>query len=153
MYGNWGRRLLASAAAGLLCLGVAACGNTENADDSPQSGITTSAGLATPAEASPGQIGRPFTADPAIVNPHPLEFDSWTRLDGNKISVNFQTGAPECYGVDATVTETDKTVTVALRSGTRPDAVGKMCTMIMVFGSLEVELKSPVGDRTVLSVK
>lgn len=153
MHGNWGRRLLAaSAAAGLLSLGVTACGDTETTGEQSKSS-TTAAAATTPTEATQGQIGRPFTADPTIVNPHPLEFDTWTRIAPDKISVNFQTCAPECYGVDATVTETGKSVTVALRSGTRPDAVGKMCTMIAVFGSLDFQLKSPLGDRTVLSGK
>jgi hypothetical protein len=69
----------------------------------------------------------------------------------DRIAVNFQTGSPECYGVDASTTETDSTVTIELRSGTRADATGRMCTMIAVFGTLEVPLKAPLGNRQVLS--
>lgn len=151
MYGNWGRRLVAVASAGLLGLTITACGSSDDTADTPNT--TTSAAATTPTEAPEGQIGRAFTADPSIVNPRPIPFDSWTRLAPDKIAVNFQTGSPECYGVDATTTETDKTVTVELRGGTRPDAVGKMCTMIAVFGTLEIQLKAPLGDRTVLSAK
>ncbi|WP_433591875.1 hypothetical protein [Nocardia sp. CA-145437] len=150
MYGIRARRLIAAAAATLIGLSLTACGNSGNGGTTSSStGATTTA--ATPTEATSGQIGREFTADPTIVSPHGIPFDSWTRVAPDKIAVNFQTGSPECYGVDASVTETSSTVTVDLRSGTRADAVGKMCTMIAVFGTLEVPLKSPLGDRKVLS--
>ncbi|MEV6070342.1 hypothetical protein AB0L82_27670 [Nocardia sp. NPDC052001] len=153
MYGTRGRRLTATALAALLSLAVAACGDTEKTGDRTQVSSTTTGADPAPTEAPQGQLGRAFTADPGIVNPHPLSFDSWTRVAPDRIAVNFTTGSPECYGVDATVTETDKTVSIALRSGTRPDAVGRMCTMIAVFGSLELPLKSPIGDRNVVSAK
>ncbi|MCU1641882.1 MAG: hypothetical protein JWN03_2157 [Nocardia sp.] len=153
MYGTWGRRaLIATTTAALLSVTVAACGDTGKTADQPKTSTETSA-VQDPTEAPQGQPGRPFTADPTIVNPHALQFDSWTRVADNKIAVNFTTGSPECYGVDATTNETDKTVTVNLRSGTLPDAVGRMCTMIAVFGTLEVQLKAPLADRKVLSGK
>ena len=34
----------------------------------------------------------------------------------------------------------------------RPEAVGRMCTMIAVLGTLTVPLQDRLGDRTVLSV-
>ncbi|MRH86916.1 hypothetical protein GFY24_05445 [Nocardia sp. SYP-A9097] len=153
MYGTRGRRLTATALAALLSLALVACGDTEKSGDRTKSGTTTTSADPAPTEAPQGQIGRGFTADPTIVNPHPLSFDSWTRLADDKIAVNFTTGSPECYGVDATVTETAKSVTIALRSGTRADAVGRMCTMIAVFGSLEIQLKAPLGNRNILSAK
>ncbi|MFE2961605.1 hypothetical protein ACWCW7_01185 [Nocardia tengchongensis] len=150
MYGTRGRRLIAAAAATLIGLTITACGNSDNGGGSTTSTGATST-TATPTEAQNGQTGRAFTADPSIVSPHGIPFDSWTRIAPDKIAVNFQTGSPECYGVDASVTETSTTVTVDLKSGTRPDAVGKMCTMIAVFGNLEIPLKAPLGDRKVLS--
>ncbi|WP_306306527.1 hypothetical protein [Nocardia vinacea] len=112
---------------------------------------TTSAAKSTPTEGTPADAGRMFVADPTIVGAHPIPFTSWSRVADDRIAVNFETGSPECYGVDAGVTETDSTVTVELRSGTRADAVGRMCTMIAVFGTLEVPLKAPLGSRQVLS--
>ncbi|WP_330184861.1 hypothetical protein OHB26_15485 [Nocardia sp. NBC_01503] len=153
MYGTRGRRLTATAVAALLSLTLAACGDTEKTGDKTTTGTGTTSADPAPTEAPQGQLGREFTADPGIVNPHPLQFDSWTRLADDKIAVNFTTGSPECYGVDVTTTETAKSVTIALRSGTRADAVGRMCTMIAVFGSLQIQLKSPLGDREVLSGK
>ncbi|MFI6868271.1 hypothetical protein [Nocardia sp. NPDC050406] len=151
MYGNWVRRLGAVGCAALLSLAAAACGSSDEGDATPET--TTAAATTTPTETTQGPIGRAFTADPSIVSPHPITFDSWTRVAPDKIAVNFQTGSPECYGVDATATETDKAVTVELRGGTKADAVGKMCTMIAVFGYLEIPLKAPLGDREVLSAK
>nr|WP_227999254.1 hypothetical protein [Nocardia australiensis] len=146
------RTVAAAAAIMLVGLAVAGCGSSE--DGAAQENTTTSAtktAPATPVEDTGGNSGQLFVADPTIVGAHPIPFTSWTRVADDRIAVNFQTGSPECYGVDATATETDTTVTIELRSGTRADAVGRMCTMIAVFGTLEVPLKAPLGDRQVLS--
>ncbi|WP_227979748.1 hypothetical protein [Nocardia spumae] len=146
-----GRRRFGAAAIAVLALPAllsAACGSSDNGGT--QSNTSTSAAI-TPTEQNPPQPGRAFTADPTITNTHPLQFDSWSRLAPDRIAVNFQIGSPECYGVDATTTETDSTVTVNLTAGTLPQAVGRMCTMIAVFGTLEIPLKQPLGDRKVVS--
>ncbi|WP_433208189.1 hypothetical protein ACQP1G_05660 [Nocardia sp. CA-107356] len=130
-------------------LAVTGCGGSDN--DGAQVKTTTSAAKTMPTEGKPADAGRMFVADPTIVGAHPIPFTSWSRVADDRIAVNFETGTPECYGVDASVTETDSTVTVELRSGTRADAVGRMCTMIAVFGTLEVPLKAPLGSRQVLS--
>ena len=67
------------------------------------------------------------------------------------VNVNFTSGTDTCYGVHATVQETSETVTVELRSGTLPEAVGRPCILIALFGTLEVPLQEPLGDRRVLS--
>jgi hypothetical protein len=105
----------------------------------------------TPPEVPPG--GRMmFTDDPAIVEAHPAVIESWSRVaDDNAVAVNFTSGTPECSGVHATVLETVDTVTVDLRSGTVPAAADRMCIMLAVFGTLEVPLQAPLGDRRVLS--
>ncbi|MEV5651225.1 hypothetical protein AB0L57_23500 [Nocardia sp. NPDC052254] len=145
------RRRLGAAAIAVLALPallVTACGSSDSGGT--QANTSTSA-IATPIEQNPPQPGRMFTADPTITSPHPMSFDSWSRVADDRIAVNFQTGSPECYGVDATTDETDSSVTVHLRAGTLPQAVGRMCTMIAVFGTLEIPLKKPLGDRKVLS--
>jgi hypothetical protein len=92
-----------------------------------------------------------FTDNPAIVDPHPLPFDSWNRVEGDhSVAVHFTTGTPECYGVHATVEETADNVTIALTGGTLPEAVGRACIMIALTGTLEVPLQSPLGNRQVL---
>ncbi|MGV9611929.1 hypothetical protein [Nocardia xishanensis] len=145
------RRISLAAVALLLGLAVTGCGGSDDdgAQQNTSPGATTSA-PSTPSEVAQAQ-GRPFTPDPTIVGAHPIPFMSWARVADDKIAVNFQTGAPECYGVDAVTTETDKAVTVELRGGTRADAVGRMCVMIAVFGTMEIPLKAPLGDRAVLS--
>lgn len=135
----------------LACIAATSCGDSKDAGPQPNTSTTQTAAPSTPVEDPDGNQGTVFTADPTIVGAHPIPFRSWTKLADDKIAVNFQTGTPECYGVDATVTETDSTVTVELRSGTRADAVGKMCTMIAVSGTLTVPLKAAIGNRTVLS--
>lgn len=93
-----------------------------------------------------------FTDNPAIVDTHPATIDSWSRTAGaDAVAVNFTSGTPACSGVHATAVETTDTVTVDLQGGTLPEAVGRMCIMLAVFGTLEVPLQAPLGDRRVLS--
>lgn len=90
-------------------------------------------------------------ADPTIVQTHPIAFTSWTLSAPDRIAVHFEIGSPQCYGVDATTTETPTTVTVALRSGIKPSAQGRMCSMIAMFATLEIQLKAPLNGRQVIS--
>lgn len=140
---------------GCVALGLAAgCGDAgDSGTDTRTSAPVVTAPGTTDApredpDADPGQI---FTPDPTIVDAHPIPFTSWTRVADDRIAIHFQTGVPECFGVDATVTETDTTVTVELREGTRADAVDKMCVMMAVFGTLELPLKAPLGNRQVVN--
>ncbi|WP_327149613.1 hypothetical protein [Nocardia sp. NBC_01329] len=145
----------------ILALGVVlaatACGtdDTVASEPGPPPSATSTPAPApepgTPTEAPGADPGRIFTADPAIVGAHPIAFTSWTRVAADRIAVHFESGVPECYGVDATVSENDSSVTVALRQGTRADSTDKMCVMMAVFGTLEIQLAGPLGDRTVLS--
>ncbi|GGL42666.1 hypothetical protein [Nocardia jinanensis] len=138
-------------------LAATACGNDETAASkaSPSPTVTSvpapSTEPAAPTEAPGADPGQMFTADPTLVGAHPLPFTSWTRVAADRIAVHFESGVPECYGVDATVSEDAGSVTVALRQGTRADATDKMCVMMAVFGTLEIQLSGPLGDRTVLS--
>jgi hypothetical protein len=92
-----------------------------------------------------------FVDNPAIIDPHPIAFDSWSRgPDDRTVALHFTTGTPTCYGVHATVDETPATVTVDLQGGTLPEAVGRACILIAVSGTIEVPLQSPLGDRQVL---
>ncbi len=101
----------------------------------------------------PGDPGVAFVNNPAIVDPHPMPAESFSRvMDGHAVALHFTTGTPECYGVHATVSETPETVTVELRGGTLPEAVARACILIAVSGTLEVPLQEPLGDRQVASV-
>jgi hypothetical protein len=95
--------------------------------------------------------GMTFVDNPAIDDPHPLTPQSWSRLDPEpQVELNFEIGSPECYGVHATVQETDQAVVVTLTSGRRYLRTHMVCTMIMVQGKIVVPLANPVGDRAVL---
>ncbi|RJO77160.1 hypothetical protein D5S18_08795 [Nocardia panacis] len=144
-------RAAALFATALLGLAAAGCSGSDSGAAQGNTGSARSSAPSTPVQDTGAGLGRDFTADPTIVGAHAISFPSWRKVAEDRIAVNFQSGAPECYGVDASVTETDKSVTVELRSGTRPAAVGRMCTMVAVFGTLEVPLKSPLGQRQVLS--
>ena len=91
-----------------------------------------------------------FTDNPSIVDSHPLRFESWRVVGEDVVALQFTTGTPECFGVHAIVHETPETVAVELREGTLPEAVGRACIMIAVFGSLDVQLQEPVGTRKLM---
>lgn len=100
----------------------------------------------------PGGAGVVFIDNPAIVDPLPMRAESFSRAaDDRAVAVHFTTGTPQCYGVHATVTETPETVTVALRSGTLPEAVGRACILLAVAGTIDVALQDPLGARQVLT--
>ena len=117
-------------------LTVAACGNgSTEAPPLPQAPTPTDATV--------------FTARADLLDPHPVEITSWTPAGTDRIAVHFETGTPECYGVDATVTETDTSVTVEVQGGTLPEAADHMCIQVAVPGVLELALRTPLDDRTV----
>ncbi|MFD4404296.1 hypothetical protein ACFWPH_16215 [Nocardia sp. NPDC058499] len=138
-------------------LSVTACGGSDETgaepglSPEPSATSTSENPPSTPTEDPTADPGQMFTADPSIVGAHPIPFTSWTRVAEDRIAVHFESGVPECYGVDASVTETETTVTVELRNGTRADATDKMCVMMAVFGTLEIQLDAPLGERRVLS--
>ncbi|MUL67421.1 hypothetical protein BOO86_23305 [Mycobacterium sp. CBMA 234] len=122
-------------------------------------GILLGVGLTPTASADPVPLpeapvspGTTFVDDPAIVDAHPLAAQSWSRMDPEpQLALNFEIGSPECYGVHATVQETEQTVVVTLTSGRRYLKTHMVCTMIMVPGKIFVPLANPVGDRAVLA--
>jgi hypothetical protein len=106
--------------------------------------------LALPEVPSGGRIE--FKDTPSIRDTHTVDIESWSRASAeDAVAVNFTSGTPECSGVHAIVQETDDSVSVDLKGGTLPDAFGRMCIMLAVFGTLEVPLHAPLGDRRVLS--
>lgn len=119
-----------------ICLLIAACGSS--APEVP----------ALPEKPAPAGATE-FSPRPDIVDTHPLAIMSWSRVSDDRIALHFETGTPECFGVDATVAETDDTVTVTLLGGTLPEMQDRMCVMVAVVGTLDVPLRSPLGDRVV----
>jgi hypothetical protein len=131
--------------AALLCTALAGCssgGSTSSAGGSASPTVTQDPNAT---------AGLTVQADPSIVDTHPIGFQSWTKVAADRIAVHFETGSPVCYGVNATTTETSSTITVLLKSGTKPEAVGKMCPMLAMIATLEIPLESPLNNRTVIS--
>ena len=116
----------------LACLAVAGC----------SVGAQTTGPVAAP---NPMAANEASPADWSLGTPVPDEVDDHT------VAVHFVTGTPECYGAYATVEETDTTVIVTLRTGALPEAADKMCILVAVFGSLDVPLSRPLGDRHVVN--
>ena len=105
----------------------------------------------TPPEVSEAE-GVAFTDYSSIVDPRPMPVESWSRVGNDRaVAVHFTSGTPACNGVHATTQETADAVTVTLIGGSLPPVAGRMCIMLAVTGTLVVPLKSPLGDRQVLS--
>jgi hypothetical protein len=102
-----------------------------------------------PPEVPPDPSRLLFVDNPAIVDPHPMQVESWSR-SGDGLMVNFTSGIPECSGVHVDADETPDTVTIELTGGSLPESVGHICIMLAVFGTVDVPLQSPLGDRQVL---
>ena len=131
--------LRATLVAAFVAVGFGAGCPVASADD-PVPEATTTEGRQTVAD------------DPSIVGSRPLRVEAWSPAGSpDAVSVHFMLGSPGCSGVHAVVRETDTSVTVDLREGTRPESVGRMCTMIVVPAALDVGLQSPLGNRAVLS--
>ncbi|QCB50304.1 hypothetical protein E5720_05295 [Rhodococcus sp. PAMC28707] len=104
-----------------------------------------------PVEVPVGEVGTMFESTPELIRAAPTPFESWSQISPNTIAIHFVTGTPECYGADAKVTETDTEVVIALRTGTRQEAADKACIMVAVYGTMQMTLHSPLGDRTVVN--
>ena len=110
-----------------------------------------SAAPAAPPEV-PDADGVVFVDNSSIVDARPIPVESWSRVGNDRaVAVHFTSGTPACNGVHATTQETADANTVTLTGGSLPTVAGRMCIMLAVTGTLVVPLKSPLGDRKVLS--
>ncbi|GGG17657.1 hypothetical protein GCM10007304_34700 [Rhodococcoides trifolii] len=141
----------------LLCFALTGCGGASATDEddvttpSPTDLVPTPGAPPVPMEVSDDQVGTEFTVTPTLLRAQTTPFEAWSPLSGNRIAVHFVTGSPECYGADATVVETPSDVTITLRTGTLVSAEDKACIMIAVYGTMVLDLSTPVGDRKVLN--
>ncbi|RRQ28083.1 hypothetical protein DK926_09340 [Rhodococcus sp. Eu-32] len=147
-------------AAGLmLCVLLGGCSSQAVSDDVDADGPTNApAGLMhspsappVPIEVPVGEVGTMFDSTPGLVRATATPFESWSQVSPNTIAIHFVTGTPECYGAEAQVTETDSHVVIALRTGTLPEAADKSCIMVAVYGTMQMTLQSPLGDRAVVN--
>jgi hypothetical protein len=148
------------AAGVLLCILLVGCGNatTEASDDAEPTSSAAGADLMhspssppVPIEVPVGEVGTMFDSTPDLVRAAPTPFESWSQISPNTIAIHFVTGTPECYGAEAQVTESATEVVVALRTGTLPEAADKACIMVAVYGTMQMTLQAPLGDRTVVN--
>lgn len=148
------------AAGVLLCILLVGCGNDSagGSDDIENTSSTAPADLMhspssppVPVEVPVGEVGTMFESTPGLVRAAPTPFESWSQVSPNTIAIHFVTGTPECYGAEAQVTETDTEVVVALRTGTLPEAADKACIMVAVYGTMQMTLQSPLGDRAIVN--
>lgn len=153
-----GMRFLAAGV--LLCFLLVGCGS-EMADSSESVETTETTAPAdmmhnpsappVPVEVPVGEVGTMFESTPTLVRAAPTPFESWSQISPNTIAIHFVTGTPECYGAHVDVTESATEVVVALRTGTLPEAADKACIMVAVYGTMQMTLQSPLGDRAIVN--
>lgn len=165
-------RILALIAA--LGLGLAACGADEtidaaaegSGDQTEQSNDTASEDTASEDTAPEESIGEDVTPDPT-----PDVSDGFTPLtprndliqlqsvnpaevladpnDDQRLLIRFQGAAEPCYGATVEVTETEDTVTVALREGLDPNAAAMSCIAQVFDYEVVAPLGAPLGERMI----
>lgn len=113
--------------------------------------VQTSSSPPPPEEVPVGDVGTMFVSTPDLVRAMPTPFESWSHISPNTIAIHFVTGTPECYGAHAEVTETDTEVVIGLRTGTLPEAADKACIMVAVYGTMQMTLQAPLGDRDIVN--
>ena len=70
--------------------------------------------------------------------------------DGMHVTISFVSGIEPCAVLDhVDVTESAKSVTITLFEGHDPEAQDVACIDIAVYKQVNVDLDSPLGDRTV----
>jgi hypothetical protein len=91
------------------------------------------------------------TPTPGLDGVVPAAIDSARALDGDKLEVRFYSGVEDCYGLERVdLDETDTEVTVAVFTGSRPEARDVACIEIAELVSTVVTLDAPLGDRAVV---
>ena len=78
-------------------------------------------------------------------------FQSTTPTGAQALAVRFWNGVEPCYVLGRVdVTETAETVTVTLWTGLGPGAAGMACIQMAAYYEVVVQLKGPLGGRTVV---
>ncbi|HET7689501.1 MAG TPA: hypothetical protein VFK41_03920 [Nocardioidaceae bacterium] len=102
---------------------------------------TTDPGSGKPVEPTPGE-------QPA---PGSVRVDSYVKRTGTSLALNYTIGVPECYGrvTGVDVRETPEAVFVRLVHELPDGNDDKACIDIAMLKSIDVQLASPLADRTV----
>ncbi|MBT1258288.1 hypothetical protein KHP11_27890 [Rhodococcus erythropolis] len=145
----------------LLLLTVTGCSGSESGERYPSSTqpgtptslvqYTTGADHPVPELVLPPESNIMLSSSADLTNTHPVSVTSYSLVEGagKNIALNFESGSPGCFGVNVSVHETVSDVTVNVKVGTLPSAVGMACTMEVVEATVEVPLDAPLGNRTV----
>jgi hypothetical protein len=121
--------------------------------------VDLDAGVSSPPNEAPAGKAKPgTTAGAEVVKPrkgmdnlHTVTIDK-TEVRGEKtIRVYFYGGVEPCSVLDSVeVSETAKTITITLRSGSDPAHPDAMCIQIAKYKAVDVTLDAPVGDREIV---
>jgi hypothetical protein len=136
----------------VLCLvGLGACGDDPDATSGTEPGPTSVApGAPTTSfdeRTAPAEVVSP-RADLVGERPTAPIAVAIDPADDRLVRVRFWNGVTACYGARAVATETPTSVTVAVFTGTIPEAVGKLCIEMAVLQELTVPLTAPLASRS-----
>lgn len=82
-------------------------------------------------------------------NAHDVSWSEAEVISDHQVRVHFIGGDPQCYGYNATVTESSSTIVIRVTEGTIPDAP-QACPAIGRPATLLVDVDSPVAGREIV---
>lgn len=147
---------------GLLFL-VSSCGDdgfeqSTTAPPSDDSGSVSSpsqtGGTGTPPQPGSGQ-GAAIRSRSDLIDARPLDPESVTADPANnsRLLVRFWGGVEPCFGVDVRVVESTTDVKVTVLGGAPPDARERTCIALAKLYESVVDLRNPLGARTIVVTK
>jgi hypothetical protein len=129
-------------------------------------------GTAAPPTSDPGSISSPPQPDgtaPGAGVGQPSAIRSRTDLvdarafspesvtsdptNSQRLLVRFWGGVEPCFGVEIRAVESTTDVKVTVLGGAPPDAASKTCIALAKLYEAAVDLKSPIGSRSIVVVK
>ena len=146
---------------GLLFL-VTSCGDdaieqSTTAPPSDDSGSVSSppqTGVTPPPAPGSGQ-GASIRSRSDLIDARPLDPESVAADPANnsRLLVRFWGGVEPCFGVDVRVVESATDVKVTVLGGAPPDARERTCIALAKLYESPVDLRSPLGARTIVVTK
>jgi hypothetical protein len=129
-------------------------GTTAPPSDDSGSASSPSQTGGTPPPAGSGQ-GASIRSRSDLIDARPLDPESVTADPANnsRLLVRFWGGVEPCFGVEVRVVESTTDVKVTVLGGAPPDARERTCIALAKLYESAVDLRSPLGSRTIVVTK
>jgi hypothetical protein len=98
---------------------------------------------------------QPIRSRTDLVNARPIDPESVTRDPSNdkRLLVRFWGGVEPCFGVEVRVVESATDVKITVLGGVPPEGRDRACIALAKLYEASVDLRSPLGSRTIIVAK